>query len=141
MEQKIRALVVAPISRDRAVVVGPVRGGAGVEMVGDLCRLVLLGRRLDLGLGVRVLCPELAETVEMVGLSDLLVPDGPALVGAVEPHHLAALDRLRAQAAVGTTVVVQVAGNAERREEVGVEEVGPRRDAAIADLEDVQGPG
>jgi hypothetical protein len=132
--------VVAPISRDRAVVVGPVRGGAGIEMVGDLCRLVLLGRRLDLGLGVRVLCPELAETVEMVGLSDLLVPDGPALDGGVGPEHLAALERLRALAAAGTTVVVEMSGHPERREQLRVEEVGPRGDSAVADLEDVQRP-
>jgi len=125
VEDKIRALVVVPVSRDRAVVVGPVSGGADLDMVGDLCRLHLLGHRLGLGLRVRVLCPELAEVVELVGLSDLLVPDGPAVAGAVGTGHLAALDRLRGHHAVGTTVVVEVGRHPEGGEQVGIEEVGP----------------
>lgn len=136
----MRALVVVPVSRDRAVVVGPVSGRADLDMVADLCRLHLLGDRLGIALRVRVLCPQLAGVVELVGLSDLLVPDGPAADGVVLPAHRVALDALRAHSAVGTTVLVEVAGHAEHREEVGVEEVGPGGDATVVDLQDVQRP-
>lgn len=132
--------MVVPVSRDRAVVVGPVRGRPDLEMVADLCRLHLLGERLGIGLRVRVLCPRLAEVVEMVGLSDLLVPDGPAAVGEVRPAHLEALDAIEEGLVVGSTLLVEVAGHAEAREQVGVEEVRPGRDATVVDLQDVQRP-
>jgi hypothetical protein len=140
VEEKVRALVVVPVSRDRAVVVGPVSGRADLDMVADLCRLLMLGERLGIALRVRVLCLELASVVALVGLSDLLVPDGPAADGAVLSAHVATLDTLRAHGAVGTTVLIEVAGHAEHGEEVGVEEIRPRRDATVVDLKDVQRP-
>jgi hypothetical protein len=137
----MRALVVVPVSRDRAMVVGPVRGGADLAMVADLCRLRLLGQRLGVDLGVRVLCPDLADLVEMAGLTELLVPDGPARDGAVLPPHLAFLGDLRAHHAVGTTVLIETPGYPEGGEQLRIQEVGPGGDAAVVDLEDVQGPG
>ena len=141
VEEPIRALVVVPVSRDRAMVVGPVRGRADLAMVADLCRLRLLGQRLGIDLGVRVLCPALADLVEMVGLTELLVPDGPARDGAVLPPHLALLGDLRAHHVVGTTVLVETSGYPESGKQVGIQEVGPGCDVAVVDLEDVQGPG